>query len=141
MAETAIEMSGMKDGDCAGLSAYQNQYGFVGVKQEGGKRFIVMQRTRQKDDAEGQEMERIAIDQERVYLRVECDFRQMTDKAYFYYSLDGLHWQRIGDSLQMRFDWPDFVGQRFALFCYATQTTGGHVDFDYFHVSKNIRVK
>lgn len=141
MAETAIETRGMNDGDCAGLSSFQNQYGFVGVKKEGGKHYIVMRRARQKDDALGEEKECVPIDQDRVFLRVECDFRQMTDKSYFYYSLDGLHWQRIGDVLQMRFDWPDFVGQRFALFNYATETVGGYVDFDYFHVSKDIKIK
>lgn len=140
-AETAIEFEGMNDGDCAGISAYQNQYGFVGVKKENGKFYLVMQRAQQKDDAQGKEMERIPLGGKRVGLRVECDFRQMTDKAYFYYSLDGQHWQRIGDALQMRFDWPDFVGQRFALFNYATKTTGGHVDFDYFRLSDEIRVK
>lgn len=141
MAETAIETIGMKDGDCTGISSFQNQYGFMGVKQENGKKYLVMHRAQQKGDAMGKEIERIDLRQDRVYLRVECDFRQMTDKAYFYYSLDGQHWQRIGDFLQMRFDWPDFVGQRFALFYYATQTTGGHADFDYFRTSKEIRTK
>lgn len=140
-AETAVETAGMKDGDCAGLSSFQNQYGYVAVQKENGKRFIVMRRAQQKDDAQGKEMERVEISQDRVYLRVECDFRNMTDKAYFYYSLDGLHWTRIGDVLQMRFDWPDFVGQRFALFNYATQTTGGYADFDFYHISKVISSK
>ena len=34
----------------------------------------------------------------------------------------------------MYYDWPDFCGYRFALFHYATKETGGHADFDYFHV-------
>ena len=119
----------------------QNQYGFVGVKKENGKFWLVMQRARQKDDAQGAEMERIALDGDKVYLRAECDFRNQADKAYFYYSLDGHHWNPIGDSLQMRFDWPDFVGQRFGLFNYATENTGGHADFDYFRVSDQLRHK
>lgn len=31
-------------------------------------------------------------------------------------------------------DIPDFNGQRFMLFNFATQQTGGKVDFDFFHV-------
>jgi hypothetical protein len=30
------------------------------------------------------------------------------------------------------------MGYRFALFNFATKTAGGHVDFDYFHVSDNL---
>lgn len=141
MAETLCDVSGMNDGDCAGIASFQNRYGFVGVKMEYGRKYIVMRRARDKDDSEGVEVERIALNSNQVYLRVECDFRNMTDKAYFWYSIDGMHWQRIGDELQMRFDWPDFVGQRFALFNFATIKTGGYVDFDYFHVSPDIRIR
>lgn len=140
-AETLLEFTGMNDGDCAGIAVFQNQYGFVGVKKENGKFWLVMQRARQKDDAQGEEMERIALDGDKVCLRAECDFRNQADKAYFYYSLDGYHWNQIGDSLQMRFDWPDFVGQRFGLFNYATENTGGYADFDYFRVSDQLRHK
>src|SRR5699024_4773110 len=41
----------------------------------------------------------------------------------------------IGDTLQMEYTLPHFMGYRFALFNYATQDTGGFVDFDYFRVS------
>jgi hypothetical protein len=30
------------------------------------------------------------------------------------------------------------MGYRFALFNYATKTTGGYADFDYFHISNAI---
>lgn len=140
-AETVCETEGMRNGDCAGLASFQNRYGFVGVKMENGKKYIVMHRAQEKDDSKGVEVERVPFDGNRVYLRVECDFRNMTDKVYFWYSLDGMHWQRIGDELQMYFDWPDFVGQRFALFNFATAEVGGYVDFDYFRVSGNIRIK
>ena len=69
-----------------------------------------------------------------VWLRVDHDFRDRTDKATFFYSLDGKNWQAIGDTLQMHYDMPDFCGQRFMLFNFATKQTGGVVDFDWFHV-------
>ena len=31
-----LEVSGMKNGDVAGLAAFQKHYGYVGVKMEGG---------------------------------------------------------------------------------------------------------
>jgi arabinoxylan arabinofuranohydrolase len=139
-ANAAMETARMNNGDIAGLSSFQNQYGFVGVKMENGNKYIVMQRAQQKDDANGIEVESVPLSQNRVYLKVDCDFLNKTDKAYFYYSLDGQQWTRIGDCLQMAFDWPHFVGQRFGLFYYSTQNLGGCVDFDYFNVDKEITV-
>lgn len=129
----------MRDGDVAGIAAFQNQYGFVGVRMEDGAKSLVMQRARKKDDAVGQIIESIPLKQDVVHLRVDCDFGyDKTDKAYFFYSYDGKTWTRIGDALQMVYDWPDFVGYRFALFYYSTQRLGGHVDFDFFHVTDTI---
>ena len=134
--DVLLDASGLKDGDVAGLSAFQNRYGFVGVKKENGQLFIVMQRAMEKGDAQGKEIARIPLDQSqctKLFLRVMMDFKDRTDKAIFYYSLDGEHWTPIGDTLQMYYDWPDFCGYRFALFHYATKETGGYADFDYFH--------
>jgi beta-xylosidase len=36
-----MDVSGMKNGDVAGLGALQGTYGFVGVKMENGKRYVV----------------------------------------------------------------------------------------------------
>ncbi len=137
-AQTALETSLMQDGDVAGLSAYQNQYGFVGVERRDRQCYLTMRKARHKDDAEGEEYFSMPLSQERVYLRVDCDFTDRTDKARFYYSLDGQEWTHVGSELQMAYDWPDFVGQRFALFYYSTQQRGGAADFDYFHVSPDI---
>ena len=126
----------MKDGDCAGLASFQNRYGFVGVKKENGKFYVVMQRAKEKGDADGQEIARVELQQTKVWLRTEMDFRNLTDKAVFYYSLDGKTWSSIGDTLQMHYDWPDFCGYRFALFNYSTRQTGGIADFDWFKIAE-----
>lgn len=132
--EVLVDAAGLKDGDYAGISAFQNRYGFVGVKRENGNLFIVMQRAMKKGDAEGKEIARVALPQPTVYLRTSMDFTNLTDKATFAYSLDGREWHSIGDTLQMHYDWPDFCGYRFALFHFATRQAGGHADFDWFHV-------
>ena len=88
-----------------------------------------------RDDANGKGIETMPLTQTKVWLRVDHDFRNLTDKATFFYSLDGKNWQPIGDTLQMHYDMPDFCGQRFMLFNFATQKTNGIVDFDYFHVT------
>jgi beta-xylosidase len=76
-----------------------------------------------------------------VHLKIDCDFRERTDKAYFYYSLDGATWTKIGSVLQMAYTLPHFMGYRFGLFNYATKTAGGFVDFDYYRVGDKINVE
>jgi len=132
--ETLLDASGMKDGDCAGLVAFQNRYGYVGVEQEGGKRYIVMRRAMQKGDAAGKAIEKIELKGKKAWFRIDFDFTDRRDKALFYYSLNGKQWQQIGDELSMFFDWPDFCGQRMGVFYFPTQELGGKADFDYFHV-------
>ena len=130
--DIAIETANMKNGDVAGLAALQANYGYVGVKMENGQKSIVMVNA---GGGEAQEKENIPIDQDRVYLRADFDFYQYADDADFYYSLDGTTWNKIGDTLNMSYTIPHFMGYRFAIFNYATQSTGGYVDVDYFHVN------
>lgn len=130
--DIAIETANMKNGDVAGLAALQANYGYVGVKMENGKKSIVMVNA---DGGEAQEIENIPIDQDRVYLRADFNFYQHADDADFYYSLDGTKWKKIGNTLNMSYTIPHFMGYRFAIFNYATQATGGYVDVDYFHVN------
>ena len=84
------------------------------------------------------EIETLPIDKDQVYFRIAFDFKNLTDKAYFYYSLDGTSWHKIGDMLQMQYTLDHFVGYKFALFNYATKTTGGFVDFDYFRIEPGL---
>jgi beta-xylosidase len=131
-ATICMDTNGMKDGDVAGLIALQKHYGFVGVKIDGDSKLIVMV-SGQNDSPE--EVESIPLKKNIVYFRIDCDFRDRTDKAYFYYSLDRKTWTRIGSVLQMSYTLPHFMGYRFGLFNYATKTAGGYVDFDYFRLS------
>ena len=133
--QTLVDVSQMKDGDWAGLASFQRRYGFVGVKKENGQLQLVMHRVMSRDDANGQDIETKPLNQTKVWLRVDHDFNNRTDKATFFYSLDGKNWQVIGDTLQMHYDMPDFCGQRFMLFNFATQQVGGIADFDWFHVN------
>jgi beta-xylosidase len=124
---SAVDVSHMKDGDQAGLLLLQKKYGWVGVRTSGGKKYIVMVH-------EGTTADSVTLTQKTVYLRADCDFRLGTDKAYFYYSLDGKTWTPIGAALKMEYTLPHFMGYRYGLFNYATKAPGGYVDFDYFHI-------
>jgi beta-xylosidase len=143
-ASVKIDVSGMNDGDYTGLIALQRRYGFVGVRMEGDEKSIVMVSV--LPDKPGQpgipaEVESIPLSQAEVYFKIDCDFRSRTDKACFYYSLNGKTWNRIGDLLQMEYTLPHFMGYRFGLLNYATKMAGGFADFDYYHISDEISMQ
>jgi beta-xylosidase len=130
-ASVALDVSKMKEGDFAGLSALQREYGLVGVKVEGGKKSIVMTTT---DNDKAVEVQRVPLHQNNIYFKIDCDFTNMKDEAKFFYSLDGEVWKPIGSTLKMKYTIPHFMGYRFGLFNYATKNVGGYVDFDWFRI-------
>jgi beta-xylosidase len=131
----AVDVSKMKDGDVAGLAALQKRYGIVGVKMKGTAKSIVMISAESESPVE---LASVPLTQKTVFLKIDCNFEKRTDKAYFYYSLDGKSWTTIGKPLQMSYSLAHFVGYRFALFNYSTKDAGGFVDFDYFRISNII---
>lgn len=133
---TALDVSNLKDGDFAGLALLQRQYGLVGVKSEGGTNFVVMVSAQANAPAE---VERVPLNQKSVFLKADCDFKNRTDKARFFYSLDGQSWTAIGSELKMSYTIPHFMGYRLGLFNYATKTVGGSADFDYFRLGDKIQ--
>ncbi|MCD8043728.1 MAG: glycoside hydrolase 43 family protein [Tannerellaceae bacterium] len=141
--EIAIDISAMKEGDYAGLGLLQQKYGVVGVKKEAG-RFYIFSGNAQSSDARNEnyeEQESVPVQVGKVWLRAEADFRDQTDIATFYYSIDGTDWKEIGSPLKMEYTLSHFMGYRFALFNYATKQTGGYVDFDYFRVAASQTVR
>jgi beta-xylosidase len=140
---TLLDVSKMKEGDFAGLCAFQKKYGQVGVKIENGQKSIVMVSA---GSGKPVKVQQIPLIQNYVYLKIDCDFTGMNDEANslyalngkdeakFSYSLDGKVWNPIGDTLKMKYDIPHFMGYRFGLFNYATKETGGYADFDWFRI-------
>jgi hypothetical protein len=133
---TKVNTYGMKNGDYAGLCALQDLYGFVAVKMNNGSKSIVMVNN---GSGSASEVESVPLSQESVWLRIDMDFTNQTDKATFYYSLDGDSWKAIGNTLSMKYELTHFMGYRYGLFNYGTKATGGYVDFDFFKIGKNIQ--
>lgn len=134
-----LDTIGMKEGDVAGFSCFAERYGYVGIKAEADGKYIVMAKYDDNDNVEEElEIERVAFSGDEVYFRIDCDFLNSADRAYFYYSLDGKSWTKIGGSLQMNYYGLHFMGYRYAIFNYATKQLGGYVDVDFFRVSNEI---
>ena len=147
-ASVCIDLSHLKDGDCAGFAAFNSDSGLLTVKKKGKR--LVLEMSEQKVELAEREkavtaveekvIESVDLKQNKIWLRIDADFRPSTDNRFggkdlatFYYSLDGEQWTKIGSDYKMGFDWRRFfMGSKFTLFCYATKKAGGYADFDYF---------
>src|ERR1035437_7663270 len=133
-ATTSIDVSGMKDGDYAGLAAFQKRYGFVGVKMSGGAISLVMVSA---DSDKPEEIASVPLSGKTVHLKVECEFEPAPEVARFSYSLDVKSWTAIGRPSRLSYTFPHFMGYRFALFYYSTKTAGGRVGLDYYRIGQS----
>lgn len=131
----ALDVAHLQPGDFAGLGVLQKRYGLVGVRASQGAKAIVMVSAESEKPVE---VQRLPLTQDKVYFKIECDFRDRKDVATFFYSLDGQRWQPVGGPLKMVYTLPHFMGYRFGLFNYATEQPGGYVDVDYFRLEDHL---
>ena len=146
----ALDITKMKDGDCAGFSAFNGDSGVLTIKKDDKKLTLVMSeqnvqltdREKAVKEVNEKEIERVELNPKtkNIYLRIDGDFQpRHGDAANFFYSLDGQTWQPIGTKgYRMNFDYRRFfMGSKFAIFCYATKKAGGYIDVDKFDYKKD----
>ena len=155
----AMDISKMKDGDCAGLAAFNGDSGVLTIKKQGKKSVLEMSeqkvsltdREKAVTNVEVKVIETVDLSaafksqtskskSQIIYLRLDGDFRPgQHDVANFFYSLDGENWTQIGTKYyRMIFDYRRFfMGTKFGIFNYATKKAGGYVDVDAFVYSKS----
>ena len=138
-------MAHMKDGDVAGFSAFNGHSALLSVVAEGEKKCLSMSTNivnlAPKDKAvlgaEINDKAKIELNSNFVYLRIETNFNLGKDWATFFYSLDNKEWIQIGEPFKMIFDYQKlFMGTRYAIYNYATKSTAGYVDIDFFEYVK-----
>lgn len=136
-ADTRLDASNLANGDYAGLCLLQQRHGEIGVRVDGGKRYIEL------NVCAGERGDSLVTLRKPcpgavVRLRADCDFRNRVDRAQFYYAADNdtATWQPLGPQLAMRYTMPHFMGYRYGLFCFrgAGGKAGGRGDFDYYNV-------
>ena len=149
-----MDVANMKPGDCAGLSAFQFNYGQVGVRVgDDGKKRIYMAKNGgysgnanivNSKDAVVKEQD---LTGDEVYVKVDFKFANVNndksssnniDKVNFFYSLDGNSWNKIGDEIGMTYDLKMFTGYKFGIYSYPTKNLGGYVDIDEFHYERTV---
>jgi beta-xylosidase len=123
-----LEVKNLKDGDITGLAVFQDPYAFIAVKQEHGVRQLIMVNN-------GETMASTPMKNSNIiYLRTIAS--NSTKKATFGYSYDNKAFTLLGNELSMQFSLKVFTGNKFCLFNYATEKTGGFVDFDWFRIDE-----
>lgn len=147
-----LDLTKMKDGDCAGLAAFNGDSGVLAVKKKGRKLLLEMSeqhvtltehekavtKVEEKAVESVDITKRVDAGQPKVWLRLDGDFRPGKhggcDAANFFYSTDGKEWTQIGTKdYRMVFDYRRFfMGTKFGIFNYATKRKGGCVDVDFF---------
>ena len=152
----AIDISKMKDGDCAGLAAFNSDTGALVIKKKGKNLVLEMVEMsvtltdldKEVTNVEEKVIESIPLNAQlstlnaQLFLRIDADFRPVNghgrDAANFYYSTDGSQWTQIGTrDYRLNFDWRRFfMGSKFGIFCYATKKKGGYVDIEAFDYNK-----
>jgi len=121
-----MNVDNMQDGEIAGLAVFQDPYAYIGIKKMDGIKYVVMVKN-------GTPIDSVEFDNSTVYLRAIADYG--TSRATFAYSLDEETFTKLGNQLSMQFNLTIFTGNKFCLFNYATITTGGFVDFDWFRIA------
>ena len=122
-----MDISHMLSGDRAGLFAFCSQPGGLTVVKTAEGYTLEM-----SDRGEVKARQPIAAGE--VWLRMSCDFT--TDTARFSYSTDGKTFLPLGSAFHMIFSMDHFTGNKFAIFNYATQHSGGYVDVDSFDFAR-----
>jgi beta-xylosidase len=139
-----IDVANMKDGDEAGLALFAAKYGSIGVKMQGGKKFLVTTLSndwqRGHSTNAGVESAHIPLKGNKIYLKAEGDFSLANindvNPGAFFYSYDGKNWEKLGGTLEMAYSINNhFMGYRFGLYNFAKISEGGYVDFDFFRLS------
>lgn len=128
-ATTALDASGMREHDVAGLALLDRPYAWIGVRRTAAG--LALEQYDQTVDSTAT----IPLTSDRVWFRADADF--LTERARFSYSTDGVTWTTFGRPFTMAFQLKTFQGVRFTLFHYnAGETTGGVADFDFMHVDE-----
>ncbi|MEV4180437.1 family 43 glycosylhydrolase [Streptosporangium canum] len=128
-----LDYSTMSNGDRSGLAMLRDSSAWIGVKRDNGTDRVVMtngltMNSGWQTTGTGTEAASTNISGGRIWLRVNADIRPGSGRqARFSYSTDGVTFTSLGPALTLNNAWQFFMGYRFAMFNYATQSLGGAV--------------
>ena len=139
-----LDASNLNDGDITGLAALEGEYGFIGIsKKEGKFRLIVAEHKIPYspwsmgvyDDEEPVITAEKDIDLPEITLKADFNLEHGREQVQFsYYDNKSDKYVDFGEAVKLRYTLDQFVGVRFALFCYSTKISGGSAKFKEFKI-------
>ncbi|KAA9372925.1 family 43 glycosylhydrolase, partial [Microbispora cellulosiformans] len=133
-----LDYSQMRDGDRAGLAMLRDSSAWIGVRRDNGQTRLVAtnnltMNSSWQTTSTGSEVASTSVSGGRIWLRVNADIRPGSGRqAKFSYSTDGVNFTSFGPAFTMGNAWQFFMGYRFGIFNYATQSLGGSVTVNRF---------
>ncbi len=116
----ALDLSGMADGQVAGLCHYSAGCATIAVRREGG--VLALESARDKSITRGP-----VLNTQMIWLRSTWG---LDGKSDFAYSTTGTAFVSFGESYQLA--WGDYRGDRIGIFTYNNDSEAGHLDVDWF---------
>lgn len=132
-ATVELDYSAMANGDRSGLAMLRQSSAWIGVVKTNGTTRVVMtdglsMNSSWATTGTGVERASAAVSGGRIWLRTTADIRPGSSRtATFSYSTDGTNFVPLGPAFTLNNQWEFFMGYRFGIFNYATQSLGGAV--------------
>ncbi len=139
-----IDASKINEGDVAGLCALEGEYGFIAVTKKSGKYKLIAAEHKIDyspwamgvyDSAPPDIMEEKEISSPVLRLKATFSLAHEKEQVQFAYCDSGSQSEKdssfidFGSPVRLRYTLDQFVGVRFALFCYSTVIAGGEASF------------
>jgi beta-xylosidase len=137
-----LDISGMKDGDVAGLALLRHYSAYIAIKKTGTTTKVSMvsglaMDTSWNTTSTGTEVASATVTGNTIWLRLTADISVGSGKlGKFSYSTDGTTFSFLGSSYAMNNSWEFYMGYRFGIFNFATSALGGAVTVKSFALTK-----
>ena len=139
-----IDASKINEGDIAGLGALEGEYGFIGITKKDGKLKLIVAEHKipytpwsmgVQDDEEPVITTEKEINNDKLTLKATFCLEHAKENVQFsYFDEEAGKYVDFGEQVKLRYTLDQFVGVRFALFCYSTKNAGGSATFKDFEI-------
>lgn len=138
-ATVELDFSNMQPGDRAGLVMLRDSSAWVGVIDNGDSKVVGVWKglNMTSGDSGWSTVDTGSLETSEdidtggstvIYLRARGNFRPSSDKSVqFSYSTDGAEFSDIGEPFVLKTEWEFFMGYRYGIFNFATESLGGSV--------------
>ena len=141
-----IDASEINEGDITGLCALEGEYGFIGITKKDGKYKLIAAEHKIDyspwamgvfDDKEPNIIAEKEISSPKLKLKAIFNLEHNKENVQFSFADNqdkSAVFEDFGEPVKLRYTLDQFVGVRFALFCYSTKKKGGKATFKDFKI-------